>query len=662
VLRVWRSPVKVRRHLTPCGFATKSKEYAVVMMQGMRKASQSWVGKVLVGIMFTFLILSFAIWGIGDIFKGGYGRNIAAKVGSTDVTIEQLRTSYQNEIQRLTRQERRGVTPEAARARGIDRQVFSRLISEAAFDEEARKQGLAVSDAMIAETIMTDRSFQDASGTFRRNIFEEAMRNNGLTERGYVQDQRAATRRNHVSEAVSGDIAVPLAMLEAVHRYANERRSVEYMVLPASSVTVGAPDDATLKAYFETRKTAFRTPELRKASVVTLTPTLFATQEQISDKDLADYYDQIKAARFGAPERRLIQQISFQNADEAKAAAERIKTGASFDDIANARGVAAKDLEFGRLTRTEIIDKAIADAAFKLTAGSVSEPVTSRFSTVLLRVTEIDAESLKPLADVAVELRAEMGFERARQKMNDVHDKIEDQRASGKPLLEIAKAFSLTPTIVSGMDQTGRDLDGNVVVLPEQDALVAAIFKSDIGVDNEALRTRDGGYIWFDIAAVDQSRERNLDEVKAKAEAQWREDEIVRQLAEKGRGLVARLNQGEASNVVAASAGITIMQAKDLSRDQDAEGLSRAVLLQIFSTTAGKTGSAASGTDRIIFKVLEATVPPFIRTTQEMGILEGRLKTAFSDDILSNYVVALQKAHGLTVNDQAVRAILGSSN
>lgn len=633
-----------------------------MMMQGMRKASQNWFGKVLVGVLFTLLILSFAVWGIGDIFKGGYGRNIAAKVGASEVTIEQLRTAYQNEIQRLTRQERRAVTPEAARARGIDRQVFSRLVSEASIDEEARRLGLAVSDEMIAQTIVNDRTFQGAGGSFNRNVFDELLRNNGLTERGYVQDQRAATRRNHVAEAVAGDITVPLSMLEAVHRYTNERRAVDFLVLPATSITVGAPDDAALKTYFESRKTAFRAPELRKAVVLALTPSLFAAQVQVTDAEVAAYYEQVKAARFGAPERRAIQQIVFPNAEEARLASEKIKGGASFDDIIAARGLAARDIDLGRLSRAEMIDTVVADAAFKLAAGAVSEPVAGRFGNVLLRVTEIDAESLKPLADVAAELRTEILAERARTQLSDIHDKIEDQRASARPLTDIAKAFNLTPTIVAGMDRTGRDAAGNPVELPEQDVVVAAIFKSDVGVDNEALRTRDGGYIWFDVTGVEPTRERTLDEIKPQVEAQWREDETVRLLAEKGRGLVARLNQGEAFETVAASAGVPLQQAQDLAREQEAAGLTRPALLQIFATHADKAGSAASGLDRVVFKVKEATVPPFIRTTQEMSILEGRLKSAFSDDLLSDYVIALQKAHGLTVNSQAVNTILGTGN
>ena len=84
-----------------------------MMMQGIRKAGQGLLGKIVIAIMFGFLIISFAIWGVGDIFRG-YGRNEVAKVGKTEIGLEQMRTAYQNEIQNLIRQQRRQISPEMA--------------------------------------------------------------------------------------------------------------------------------------------------------------------------------------------------------------------------------------------------------------------------------------------------------------------------------------------------------------------------------------------------------------------------------------------------------------------------------------------------------------------------------------------------------------------
>ena len=50
-----------------------------------------------------FLVISFAIWGIGDIFRG-FGRSTVAKIGRTEITVEQFRTIYNDRLQQYSRQ------------------------------------------------------------------------------------------------------------------------------------------------------------------------------------------------------------------------------------------------------------------------------------------------------------------------------------------------------------------------------------------------------------------------------------------------------------------------------------------------------------------------------------------------------------------------------
>lgn len=629
-----------------------------MMMQGLRKASQNWLGKTVVTILFLFLIVSFAIWGIGDIFRGGGPRNVVARIGSTEITVDQLRNAYQNEIQRLTRQERRGITPEAARARGIDRQVLSRLVSEAAFDEEAKRRKLAVSDTLVADSIRHDRVFQSPNG-FDRNRFDEFLRFNGLTERAYVEEQRAALRRNHIAEAVVADILAPSAVMDVVHRYASERRTIDYITLPAADVNVPAPDDAALNAYFESRKAAFRAPEYRGALVLALRPSDLAKPTDVTDADVQARYEAVKGERYGTPERRAIQQIVFPNAQEAEAAAARIRAGTDFADVAKERGIADKDLDLGRLTRNEIIDPAVGDAAFALGANAVSAPVAGRFGTVLVRVTAIEPGNVRPLAEVADDLRREIAQVRAAETVQDLHDKIEDQRAAAKPLADVAREFRLSPQAIAAVDRTGRDPAGTVIEAPEREALVTALFNSDIGADNEALRTRDNGYVWFEVTNVTRARERTLAEVRDEVANQWREDEISRRLGEQARALVARLDAGESVAKLAGELGRTEAQAEELAREQEKDGLGRAVIAQAFATPVGKAGNAANGLDRVVFQVVGATLPPLDRTAQDVTILEGRVKATYADDVLATYVVALQKSYGLTINEAALRTVLG---
>jgi len=96
-----------------------------------------------------FLVISFAIWGIGDIFRG-FGRSTVAKIGRTEITIEQFRSLYNERMQQYSRQFGRPITPEQARVTGLDRAAIGQIFSEILLDERAHALGLALSDAEVA--------------------------------------------------------------------------------------------------------------------------------------------------------------------------------------------------------------------------------------------------------------------------------------------------------------------------------------------------------------------------------------------------------------------------------------------------------------------------------------------------------------------------------
>lgn len=635
-----------------------------MMMTGIRKAGQSLFGKLLIFVLFGFLIFSFAIWGIGDIFQG-YGRNSVARVGKTEIGIEQLRTAYQNEIQQLTRQQRRPITPDMARLLGLDRQVLSRLVTEAVLDQTAREMRLAVSDETIRNLIFDDPTFKDASGQFSAARFNELLRSNGFTEQSYVREQRNTILRQKIAEMVVGAVTAPVALQQIGHRLRNEKRAITFARVPASAAgEIAAPTEAQLKTYFDERKASFRAAEYRTANLLALSAETLADASKITEEEARARYEQIKVQRFGSPETRTIQQIVFPTVEEAQAARARIEAGETFEAIAASRNVAESDLTLGTFTRPQVFDPAVRDAAFALQAGVVSAPVAGAFGGALLRVTAITPERVRPYEEVAAEVRTELATSRAASQIAELHDKIEDQRASARPLADIAREFNLPLRTVGPIDTALRKPDGATEpALPGGDATAQAIFRSDIGVDNEALRLpRDTGYVWYDVTKIDPARERSFDEVKALVEPQWRADEIAARLAARTRELVARLDKGEAFDAVAADAGLTIEKAEELGRQDQRPDLPANVVSLVFGTVVGKAGAAAgTGSERILFKVDAATVPPYVRTTQEAENFARALGNSVSEDILAQYIAKRQADLGVTINETAFRNATGGA-
>jgi peptidyl-prolyl cis-trans isomerase D len=632
------------------------------MLQGINRIGRSWVGRVIVTILFGFLIVSFAIWGIGDIFRGQV-RTQVATVGKQDITADAYRTAYQNEYQSLIRRTRQTITPEQARAIGLDRNVLSRLVTEAVLDQQARTLKLTVSDQQIVDAIQADPNFKGPSGQFDRAQFAELLRSNGLSEAQYVRDQRAVSARLQLAEAVSGELPVPMAMREAVHRFQNEKRSLDYLALtPAQAGDIPAASEAQLQTFFDERKASYRAPDYRGFNLLVLDAASLAKPEAVTDEDARRHYDRVASTRFGTPEKRTIQQIVFATSEEASAASEKLKGGTSFEDLAKERNIDEATLTLGTFTKADMVDPVAAEAAFGLAEGAVSDPVAGRFGPVILRVTKIEAGAQKPFAEVADEVKREVATERARNEVQRVHDVIEDQRAGARPLPEIAKERGLNLVTVPAVDRQGRDKSGNpVATIPEPNSLIPAVFRSDVGADNEAIRTPGEGYIWFDVTGVEPARDRTLAEVRERVVEDWRSDEVSRRLADKAREMVDKLNGGAEMAAIATEIGLTPVTVSDITRTNARPDLARPVVTRAFATPVGKAADTATDTGRVVFRVTAASVPPFVTSTQQAEALEGQLRQALAEDVLAQYLAAIEKQIGVQTFPENMRRAIGGS-
>src|SRR5437588_122397 len=487
------------------------------MLRGIRKASANWLGRAAMAVILGLIAISFAIWGIGDIFRG-FGRSTVAKVGSTEISVDQFRQIYNDRLQQLSRELGRPVTPDQARALRLEEQLAGQLVAEAALDQRARQLRLNVSDAEIARQITNDPSFKGPSGQFDRARFEQIIRGAGYTEARFAAEQKRLTLRREIAQTVSGEMMLPKTMADALNRYENEQRAIDYLVLDgAKAGDIAAPTPEVIAKYFEDHKAEFRAPEYRTIVVMSVAPADLAKAAEVSDADAKRYYDN-NLARFGTPE-----------------------------------------------------------------------------------------------------LKRRIARDRARGELAAGHDKIEDERAAGLRLTEVAQKLGLTARTIEAVDRQGRDPDGNQITgMPAVDVIGSA-FRSDMGVENEPMQMPGGGYVWFEVAGVKPSRERNLDEVRARVEEKWREDQISERLKAKAAGMVDKLKAGSALNDVAAAEGLAVQTTFGLKRAGNAASMPPSVIEAVFASAKDEAGSAQGkdATERVVFRLTDITVPSFDAATSE---------------------------------------------
>ncbi len=627
-----------------------------MVLQTLRKGASGLVAKAFL----ILLTVSFVIWGIADVFRG-YGTNAVAKIGETEIPVTAFRQQYLDQIQRISRSTGRPISQEQARAFGIDRQVLNQMIGQTALDEDIRRRGLALSDTEIAREIRANPSYRrPGAAEFEPAYFEQLLRANGLTEVRFIGMEKQRVLREAIVESLAGNVTAPAVLREAIHRYEGERRDVSYLAVgPQAAGTLPEPTDAQLQAFYDTHKVTFRAPEYRSVAVLALTPQSLAQWIDVSDADLKAAYD-ANPGRFGTPERRNIQQIVFSNAQEAQAADDKIKAGASFLDIAAARGLGPKDIDLGLVTKGDLIDPRIADAAFTLPAGATSPPLPGAFGSALVHVVSIDPSQQKPFDEVKGQLRQEIALERARRELLDKHDAVEDERASGSNLTETAQKLGLTLETIDAVDRSGRDPTGAAVTtVPGVAEVVSGAFASQPGIETDVVQLpENGGYIWYDILEVTPSRERPFDEVKDQVRARWTEDETVKAVDAKAKALLEQAEGGQSLAAIASAAGLEVKTATGLQRGRASGDFSADTLNRIFDTKLGSYGTAGSSTptERLVFQVAQVNVPPMGPADEAIA---QQLSEQMENDLLQQYVDGLRKEFGVYVNERSFQIAVG---
>jgi peptidyl-prolyl cis-trans isomerase D len=622
------------------------------MIESLRKAATGWIAKILLSL----LVLSFAVWGIADVFRG-FGSQTVATVGGVEVTSQQFDRLYQSELLRFSNQLRRRLSPQDGRALGIPNLVFSQLLADA----HTRELNLGISEEAMLNRIRSFPPFLDGSGKFSPERFREVLRENGYTEQSFVDSERRALLREQITDSMRQDMTVPKALIDALNTYLYEERVFEYFTIGQDkAAAIGEPDEATLAAYFDQHKAEYTAPEYRKLAVMLATPETLKERITVSEEDTKAAYDAARA-QYAKPERRRVLVIGFPDKETAQKAREAIAGGKSFLDVAKERGLSEAAIDRGTVAREAIPDAAIADVAFTLEKDGVSQVVDAALAPSLVQVTETLPAENKTYDEVKDEVRDALKTSRAGVLAADLHDQVEDLRAGGKAIAEIAKELDLKLLEVAAIDRSGKAPDGkDVEGLPSLQSLLKIAFEADVGMETDPLDMGAGGFAWVDVLGVTPERQKSLEEVKDAVRQAWKLSEAREALRKAATDIVDKIKSGGGFTTVAAEVGATVTKSKPVTRNGTDSGLPARAIALGFAGPADTTGSAETddGTSRVIFRVVEV-IPAKEPDPERRKAMEAQLANQLANDLFPPYAAALQETFGLTVNQALLDQVIG---
>lgn len=626
------------------------------MLTALRKQAKSWVVKTLL----LLLVMSFAIWGIGDIFYGNPTEETVASVGSSDISGGELNDAFNRSLTNLQRQFGGQLTREQAIGIGVLQQTLQEQISQRLVALEATEMGISVDDDTLRQMITDNPNFQ-SSGRFDRFRFDQILRASGMSEDSYLEAFRQDLASNTLTTSVAAAATVPDAQVDAIYRYRNEERRGRYLKIVDADITdIDAPEDAALDTIYKDSEQQFTAPEYRTITFVTLEPEDLLDEVEVADEDIQAAYDD-RSAQYITPENREIEQLLAPDEATAEQASALIEEGTSFSEVADELdGVSFTDL--GAVTEAGM-PAGIGGEAFTVNEGEVTDPAQSPFGFHLFKVRSVTPEEVTPLEEVRDDIQKELALIEAEDRLPDLATQLDDELAAGSAVPEAAGAVGLSATTTSMVDRQGLDQAGEPVPsLEGWSALMQTAF--DAAKDEPSLleETDDGAYYVLQVDEIVEPRLKELDEVRDEVVALY-EDQKRREGAKaKAEDIKAKLQEAASIETIAADAGLTIEMIEPVTRAADGadNSINRAAIDALFKTDAGAVADLVIETEDgvLVIAVDEILEKTGSDDTEAREQLKAELQRQVQSDLLDQFGRALQDTHPIEINEAALGRLI----
>ncbi|MBM3567592.1 MAG: hypothetical protein FJX46_02415 [Alphaproteobacteria bacterium] len=625
---------------------------AHAMLQALRNTAGTWVLR----IFLFLLVISFGIWGIADIFRGG-GDPALAKVGQVEISLSQFQQEYRRSLQRLQAAMGGQLDADRARALGLPDQTLQTMVGRALLDQKVALLGLAIDDATVRADIVANPAFRGNRGEFDRLVFENRLRAAGMTEQGFVTDTRRDMTRDMLLGALAGGAAAPKVLAEALYRFRQERRVAEIAIVAQSAMPEPQdPSEEALAAFHRERAERFSAPEYRAVSLVRFTPADFAPEIAVGEDDIKDEYE-ARASEFQTAEQREVDMLLFDDEAQAKTAKARLTAGEDFMAVGKAMlDRKPEDIALGMVAKADLPEE-FADHAFDLGANAVGEPLKTPFGWHLFRVRAIIPAQTQTLEDARGRLLTDIRLRRAADTLANHANKLEDALAGGAKLEDAAAKVGLTVTAVAAVDAEGQDPAGKPIDgLSEERNLIDAIFVTGDGDETRLMETSKDGYAIARVTGIRPSALKPLAEVRSEVLAAWRGEQRAAAANAVGEKLIEQVKAGESFSGAARTLKLETKISAQLRRSGPSgdQAVSGALAAKLFELKPGEMtlGATVAGDGTVVARLAE--IVPADPAADEAGVerIARALTEAVGADLLNQYQQALQGQFKVTINDR----------
>jgi peptidyl-prolyl cis-trans isomerase D len=626
---------------------------------------RSKAGSFIVKILFVLLIACFGLWGVGDFFHQLPNDNTVITVGKAKIKPPEIQQAVDDAIERMKPYFGGSLDRSQAKQLGLVDRAVNQLIDQSLFDQEIGRLDLRVGDDQLLDIVANDPTFRGKDGKFDRTVFDGLLAEHRLTETQYMSLLHQKLPREDLSLVVGGNPRAPLTLAALLYTRRAEKRVVDYVFLDGSKLPPpAAPDDKTLRQFYQQNLPRFTAPEYRRLTLVALTNDDVMNQVSVSEDKLQDYYQQ-NIEEFSKEETRDISQILLPDLATAKTAEAALAAGTPFAVVA--KTIAHQDpntIALGNLARRSLPPD-LGAAAFALRSGASTAPVKTDFGWNILHVNAISPAHTLTFAEARPQIVREASANAASDALYQLSNKVQDALAAGADLGAIAQQFNLKQLPVPAIDANGDNALGLPVLgLPIDAAGVAKVaFATTLGQVSALTQTEDGKFFLVRVDGVTPATPKPFERVEDAVAAAWTADRRDHALEDAATALMHAVTPSRTLAGIAAERHLSLGTTQPFAREDTAAASPLPVEL-ISRTFDLKPGEAAAAPGRnvgvaghFVVQLKAIQTPNPVDNPQDVAALGREIDKQLSDEMMQAFDNSLRTRFPVTINQPTLDSL-----
>lgn len=526
-----------------------------MVLKSFRDASNG----IAIKILFTAIIFSFCLWGVGDIIRNYSASRAVAKIDKLRITAEQFLREYSQEKQRIRNLSAKPLTDAQMEKLDIKGMVLDKLINTSVIECSYEKFGIIVPRQSLISLIHAMPEFQN-NGGFDSRIYETALRRSGMSEGEFLMRLRDNIARTQLFHPIIAGYKVPTMIKDMIVKNFEATQTILIAKIDLKNhIQKTKFSDDELRQYYENNKDKYKSPETRDVSILMIDYSALVGDMVVDEQEVEKAYESNKDLYIQI-ESRDFERFVFDDLKSANKGWELINKGIQTKEIL--KRLSPKVTPIIGAYKKDFPEN-IGKVLFNLKEGKTSDVTRIGGRFYVYRVTKINRPKQKTKKEIMNEIRVEMQNEKLNSpefyaKIREMRNRIDDGFGAGKSIAEISRETGMKMEKISGITENNNATMAKLIPGNEtRDEIIKTIFETEEGQSSSAIDSKETDMKSY-VVVVDKVKKATLpdymdiknvverDYAMEKAEKNLKED--LFEMSSRGTRAAAELKKRYATN------------------------------------------------------------------------------------------------------------------